>query len=217
MGTGVTSELESAPGTAPGGLSPTPISFPHSHCGSPGTQTLQGGGKDCGPFTPPHLPGTPAPSTISVSLPILLCSHPPHLPCPQPPLTLHPQLTRCLAEVVTEVLMLGQARQGPCLALLHRGKGGSGPSPCRSPRPTRGLPRAAWRQWHPLLIPEPLSGLARHHCVQTEGARTTAHSWGSPQGYRMGAECLPVLTLLSQVWAVTWGSSGTTPPTPELL
>ncbi|KAB0352610.1 hypothetical protein FD754_017467 [Muntiacus muntjak] len=30
------------------------------------------------------------------------------------------ELTRCLAEVVTEVLMLGQARQGPCLALLHR-------------------------------------------------------------------------------------------------
>ncbi|XP_043751198.1 coiled-coil domain-containing glutamate-rich protein 2 isoform X1 [Cervus elaphus] len=30
------------------------------------------------------------------------------------------ELTHCLAEVVTEVLMLGQARQGPCLALLHR-------------------------------------------------------------------------------------------------
>uniref|UniRef100_A0A8C6CN13 Coiled-coil glutamate rich protein 2 n=1 Tax=Moschus moschiferus TaxID=68415 RepID=A0A8C6CN13_MOSMO len=30
------------------------------------------------------------------------------------------ELTRCLAEVVTEVLMLGQARRGPCLALLHR-------------------------------------------------------------------------------------------------
>ena len=51
------------------GLSPAPTSFPHSHCGSPGTQTLQGGGKDCGPFTPPHLPGTPAPSTISISQP----------------------------------------------------------------------------------------------------------------------------------------------------
>ncbi|XP_043291101.1 coiled-coil domain-containing glutamate-rich protein 2 isoform X2 [Cervus canadensis] len=33
------------------------------------------------------------------------------------------ELTRCLAEVVTEVLMLGQARQGPCLALLHRENG----------------------------------------------------------------------------------------------
>ena len=38
------------------------------------------------------------------------------------------------------------------------------------------------------------------------------HPWGSLQGYRMGAECLPVLTLLSQVWAVTWGTSGTPPP-----
>uniref|UniRef100_A0A8C0E2T9 Coiled-coil glutamate rich protein 2 n=1 Tax=Balaenoptera musculus TaxID=9771 RepID=A0A8C0E2T9_BALMU len=30
------------------------------------------------------------------------------------------ELTRCLAEVVTEVLMLGQAKQGPCMALLHK-------------------------------------------------------------------------------------------------
>ncbi|XP_040110038.1 coiled-coil domain-containing glutamate-rich protein 2 [Oryx dammah] len=32
------------------------------------------------------------------------------------------ELTHCLAEVITEVLMLGQARRGPCVALLHRGK-----------------------------------------------------------------------------------------------
>uniref|UniRef100_A0A4X1T0D7 Seryl-tRNA synthetase 2, mitochondrial n=2 Tax=Sus scrofa TaxID=9823 RepID=A0A4X1T0D7_PIG len=30
------------------------------------------------------------------------------------------ELTRCVAEVVTEVLMLGQARQGPCVALLRK-------------------------------------------------------------------------------------------------
>ncbi|XP_072823215.1 coiled-coil domain-containing glutamate-rich protein 2 isoform X1 [Vicugna pacos] len=30
------------------------------------------------------------------------------------------ELTRCLAEVVTEVLMLGQANRGPCMALLHK-------------------------------------------------------------------------------------------------
>ncbi|KAB1274121.1 Coiled-coil domain-containing glutamate-rich protein 2 [Camelus dromedarius] len=30
------------------------------------------------------------------------------------------ELTRCLAEVVTEVLMLGQANRGPCTALLHK-------------------------------------------------------------------------------------------------
>uniref|UniRef100_A0A8C3YMG9 Coiled-coil glutamate rich protein 2 n=1 Tax=Catagonus wagneri TaxID=51154 RepID=A0A8C3YMG9_9CETA len=30
------------------------------------------------------------------------------------------ELTRCVAEVVTEVLMLGQARQGPCTALLRK-------------------------------------------------------------------------------------------------
>ncbi|KAF6287678.1 coiled-coil glutamate rich protein 2 [Rhinolophus ferrumequinum] len=30
------------------------------------------------------------------------------------------ELTRCLAEVVTEVLTLGQVQRGPCTALLHR-------------------------------------------------------------------------------------------------
>ncbi|XP_008852159.1 coiled-coil domain-containing glutamate-rich protein 2 [Nannospalax galili] len=30
------------------------------------------------------------------------------------------ELTRCLAEVVTEVLTLGQAQRGPCMALLHK-------------------------------------------------------------------------------------------------
>ncbi|XP_006068749.1 coiled-coil domain-containing glutamate-rich protein 2 [Bubalus kerabau] len=42
------------------------------------------------------------------------------------------ELTRCLAEVVTEVLMLGQARRGPCLALLHREMCETEPYGCRS-------------------------------------------------------------------------------------
>lgn len=33
-----------------------------------------------------------------------------------------PQLTRCLAEVVMEVLTLGQAQRGLCTALLHKGR-----------------------------------------------------------------------------------------------
>ncbi|XP_007953716.1 coiled-coil domain-containing glutamate-rich protein 2 [Orycteropus afer afer] len=39
------------------------------------------------------------------------------------PLTLRPsreELTRCLAEVVTEVLTLGQPQRGPCMVLLHK-------------------------------------------------------------------------------------------------
>nr|XP_020726004.1 coiled-coil domain-containing glutamate-rich protein 2 [Odocoileus virginianus texanus] len=43
------------------------------------------------------------------------------------------ELTRCLAEVVTDVLMLGQARQGPCLALLHREMCETESSGCRCP------------------------------------------------------------------------------------
>lgn len=68
-------------------------------------------------------PPCPASSTI-VSPPTALLT-PSALPSTSL-LTLHPQLTRCLAAVVTEVLTLGQAQQGPCMALLHRGKGGPG-------------------------------------------------------------------------------------------
>ncbi|XDC62032.1 coiled-coil domain-containing glutamate-rich protein 2 isoform X1 [Ovis aries] len=42
------------------------------------------------------------------------------------------ELMRCLAEVITEVLMLGQARRGPCLALLHREMYETEPYGCRS-------------------------------------------------------------------------------------
>ncbi|XP_004690663.1 PREDICTED: coiled-coil domain-containing glutamate-rich protein 2 [Condylura cristata] len=40
------------------------------------------------------------------------------------------ELTRCLAEVVTEVLTLGQAQHGPCTALLHKEMCETGPSGC---------------------------------------------------------------------------------------
>ncbi|XP_061244197.1 coiled-coil domain-containing glutamate-rich protein 2 [Bos javanicus] len=42
------------------------------------------------------------------------------------------ELTLCLAEVVTEVLTLGQVRRGPCLALLHREMCETEPYGCRS-------------------------------------------------------------------------------------
>lgn len=64
----------------------------------------------------------PWPSLPSPLQDLRLPSSPPSAPSPHLPPTLHPQLTRCVAEVVTEVLMLGQARQGPCVALLRKGK-----------------------------------------------------------------------------------------------
>ncbi|XP_058385261.1 coiled-coil domain-containing glutamate-rich protein 2 [Diceros bicornis minor] len=42
------------------------------------------------------------------------------------------ELTRCLAEVVTEVLKLGQAQRGPCTALLHKEMCGTEPYGCAS-------------------------------------------------------------------------------------
>uniref|UniRef100_A0A287DD10 Coiled-coil glutamate rich protein 2 n=1 Tax=Ictidomys tridecemlineatus TaxID=43179 RepID=A0A287DD10_ICTTR len=48
----------------------------------------------------------------------------------------HPRgqgLTRCLAEVVTEVLTLGQVQRGPCTALLHREMCDTEPYSCLSP------------------------------------------------------------------------------------
>ncbi|XP_029781639.1 coiled-coil domain-containing glutamate-rich protein 2 isoform X2 [Suricata suricatta] len=42
------------------------------------------------------------------------------------------ELTRCLAEVVTEVLTLGQAQKSPCTALLHREMCETEPSGCVS-------------------------------------------------------------------------------------
>ncbi|XP_012512538.1 PREDICTED: coiled-coil domain-containing glutamate-rich protein 2 [Propithecus coquereli] len=42
------------------------------------------------------------------------------------------ELTRCLAEVVTEVLSLGQAQRGPCTALLHKEMCETEPHGCAS-------------------------------------------------------------------------------------
>ncbi|KAM9226332.1 coiled-coil domain-containing glutamate-rich protein 2 [Dugong dugon] len=42
------------------------------------------------------------------------------------------ELTRCLAEVVTEVLTLGQPQRGPCIALLHRERCHTEPYSCAS-------------------------------------------------------------------------------------
>ncbi|XP_045702862.1 coiled-coil domain-containing glutamate-rich protein 2 [Phyllostomus hastatus] len=42
------------------------------------------------------------------------------------------ELTRCLAEVVTEVLTLGQAQRGPCTTLLHKEMCETGPYSCVS-------------------------------------------------------------------------------------
>ncbi|XP_004388205.1 coiled-coil domain-containing glutamate-rich protein 2 [Trichechus manatus latirostris] len=42
------------------------------------------------------------------------------------------ELTRCLAEVVTEVLTLGQPQRGPCIALLHRERCQTEPYSCAS-------------------------------------------------------------------------------------
>nr|XP_021532190.1 coiled-coil domain-containing glutamate-rich protein 2 isoform X1 [Aotus nancymaae] len=42
------------------------------------------------------------------------------------------ELTRCLAEVVTEVLTVGQVQRGPCIALLHKEMCGTEPHGCVS-------------------------------------------------------------------------------------
>lgn len=91
------------------------------------------------------------PSNSSTALLTLIC-----LPSTSP-LTLHPQLTRCLEEVVTEVLTLGRAQQGPCTALLHKGKEGPGPSSSGSPQPTlrapyRGMGGGRECPWHLALL-----------------------------------------------------------------
>lgn len=140
---------------------------------------------------------------------LLLLSLPPSALPSTSPLTLHPQLTRCLAEVVTEVLTLGQAQRSPCTALLHKGKGGPGPSSSwEVPTPPRVWARASWRKgclipesacldWHstaqcPAWPPDPPSGIP---AVVQDGGR----------------ECGPDLTLLSQFWAAPLWDFGQTP------
>lgn len=85
----------------------------------------------------PRGPGHPCPASSAVisSAAALLTPTYPNLRFPSDP---SPQLTRCLAEVVTEVLTLGQAQQGPCTTLLHKGKQGPGSSSSGSSHPTWG-------------------------------------------------------------------------------
>nr|XP_044616301.1 coiled-coil domain-containing glutamate-rich protein 2 isoform X2 [Equus asinus] len=98
------------------GSKPSPHLLPHSHRCSLGTKTLQGGGEECGRLALPAslLPDPRLPSNPPTVLVPPIC---PALNLPSDPSS---QLTRCLAEVVTEVLTLGQAQKGPCTALLHK-------------------------------------------------------------------------------------------------
>ncbi|XP_047385913.1 coiled-coil domain-containing glutamate-rich protein 2 [Sciurus carolinensis] len=52
---------------------------------------------------------------------------------PRAPRPSKEELTRCLAEAVTEMLTLGQVQGGPCTALLHREMCETEPSGCLSP------------------------------------------------------------------------------------
>ncbi|KAF7473179.1 hypothetical protein GHT09_016111 [Marmota monax] len=57
----------------------------------------------------------------------------PAMAAPLAPRPSKEELTRCLAEVVTEVLTLGQVQRGPCTALLHREMCDTEPYGCLSP------------------------------------------------------------------------------------
>lgn len=104
------------------------------------------------------------------------------------PLTLHAQLTRCLAEVVTEVLTLGQAQRSPCTALLHKGKEGPGPRASWEPPPHPGVPAgAAWRKGG--LIPGP--PCLGWHGTPGVPSGLQPHPGGSLQRHGMGAENIP--------------------------
>ncbi|XP_005399860.1 PREDICTED: coiled-coil domain-containing glutamate-rich protein 2 isoform X2 [Chinchilla lanigera] len=56
------------------------------------------------------------------------------------------ELTRCLAEVVTEVLTVGQAQKGPCTALLHNEICKTEPYGCTPPGEKGGLLRDSKKQ-----------------------------------------------------------------------
>ncbi|KAM5134659.1 coiled-coil domain-containing glutamate-rich protein 2 [Callospermophilus lateralis] len=79
-------------------------------------------------------PAQPASAMLLLMLPPLLALL--LVPATAAPLAPRPskeELTRCLAEVVTEVLTLGQVQRGPCTALLHREMCDTEPYGCRSP------------------------------------------------------------------------------------
>lgn len=180
------------------GSKPSPHLLPHSHRCSLGTKTLQGGGEECGRLALPAslLPDPRLPSNPPTVLVPPIC---PALNLPSDPSS---QLTHCLAEVVTEVLTLGQAQKGPCTALLHKGKEPlPRPGVCPGPPGGRG----------PLLTPGP-SCLGWHSTaqrVQPDGAGAPAPPLGSLQRNGSGAE-----NVLSQCWQSPCGASGSPP---ELL
>lgn len=137
VGTGTPLELGSAPGTAPRVRSQLPSP---SSAATAAPLAQRPSKEEVGVWTPypassPWGPGPPRP-TSSRSSPLQLLSLLPSALPSTSPLPLHPQLTRCLAEVVTEVLTLGQVQRGPCTALLHKGKEGAGLSSAGSPHAT---------------------------------------------------------------------------------
>ncbi|XP_032104775.1 coiled-coil domain-containing glutamate-rich protein 2 isoform X6 [Sapajus apella] len=77
---------------------------------------------------PTMLPHEPA-SLLLLLLPLLLGAA---TAAPLAPRPSKEELTRCLAEVVTEVLTVGQVQRGPCTALLHKEMCGTEPHGCTS-------------------------------------------------------------------------------------
>lgn len=124
-----------------------------------------------------------------ISLPNFpLLSFPPSALPSTSPLTLHAQLTRCLAEVVTEVLTLGQAQRSPCTALLHKGKEGPGPRASREPPPHLGF-RPGLPGGKVVSSQGPLAWAGTARPVSRPASSPTLG--GSLQRYGMGAENIP--------------------------
>lgn len=98
------------------------------------------------------------------------------------PLSLH-QLTRCLAEVVTEVLALGQAQRSPCTALLHKGK--QARVPPGSPHPTLGFGQGFLEDG--VSPPGPLAwvGIALHSVHLASSSTRVVPCRGVGWGHRM--------------------------------
>uniref|UniRef100_A0A2K5SIM6 Coiled-coil glutamate rich protein 2 n=1 Tax=Cebus imitator TaxID=2715852 RepID=A0A2K5SIM6_CEBIM len=69
------------------------------------------------------------PASLLLLLPLLLGAA---TAAPLAPRPSKEELTRCLAEVVTEVLTVGQVQRGPCTALLHKEMCGTEPHGCTS-------------------------------------------------------------------------------------
>ncbi|XP_006161797.1 coiled-coil domain-containing glutamate-rich protein 2 [Tupaia chinensis] len=75
-------------------------------------------------------------SVLLLLLPLLLGAG---MAAPLAPRSSKKELTRCMAEVVTEVLTLGQAQRGPCMALLQKEMCETEPYSCMSATADKGL------------------------------------------------------------------------------